>query len=121
MFSRNSPFSRKNYTLERLKLYEMIQANEALETFTGRRPTSFAYPCGQRFVGRGKATRSYVPLVAEHFLEGRGFLEEVCHHVSALPEPWTDAARELRRPPFLHRLTPPGTQYGATQGKAQKG
>ncbi len=47
-----------------------------METFAGRRPTSFAYPCGQRFVGRGKATRSYVPLVAEHFLVGRGFLDE---------------------------------------------
>ena len=75
MFSRNFPFSRETYTLERLK-HETIQANEAVETFTGRRPTSFAYPCGQRFVGRGKATRSYVPLVAEHFLVGRGFLDE---------------------------------------------
>lgn len=75
MSSRNFPFARENYTLERLKL-EMIQANEALETFAGRRPTSFAYPCGQRFVGRGKATRSYVSLVAEHFLVGRGFLDE---------------------------------------------
>jgi hypothetical protein len=47
-----------------------------LETITGRRPTNFAYLCGQRFVGRGKATRSYVPLVAEHFLVGREFLDE---------------------------------------------
>ncbi len=46
------------------------------QAFAGRRPTSFAYPCGQRFVGRGKATRSYVPLVAERFLVGRGFLDE---------------------------------------------
>jgi peptidoglycan/xylan/chitin deacetylase (PgdA/CDA1 family) len=77
--SRNFAFSRENaledYTLERLE-EELVQANEALEAFTGRRPTSFAYPCGQRFVGRGKATRSYVPLVAEHFLVGRGFLDE---------------------------------------------
>jgi peptidoglycan/xylan/chitin deacetylase (PgdA/CDA1 family) len=75
----NFPFSRENaledYTLERLE-QELIQANEALEVFAGRRPTSFAYPCGQRFVGRGKTTRSYVPLVAEHFLVGRGFLDE---------------------------------------------
>jgi peptidoglycan/xylan/chitin deacetylase (PgdA/CDA1 family) len=77
--SRNFPFSRENaledYTLESLE-EELIQASEALEMFTGQRPTSFAYPCGQRFVGRGKATRSYVPLVAEHFLVGRGFPDE---------------------------------------------
>ena len=77
--SRNFPFSRENaledYTLERLE-EELVQANEALEMVTGRRPTSFAYPCGQRFVGRGRAIRSYVPLVAEHFLVGRGFLDE---------------------------------------------
>ena len=75
----NFHFSRGNaledYTLEGLE-EELIQANEALEAFTGRRPTSFAYPCGQRFVGRGRAARSYVPLVAEHFLVGRGFLDE---------------------------------------------
>jgi peptidoglycan/xylan/chitin deacetylase (PgdA/CDA1 family) len=75
----NFPFSQENaledYTLERLE-HELIQANASLEAFAGRRPTSFAYPCGQRFVGRGKATRSYVPLVAEHFLVGRGFLDE---------------------------------------------
>jgi peptidoglycan-N-acetylglucosamine deacetylase len=79
MFSRNFPFSRENalenYTLERLE-HGMIEANEASETFAGRRPTSFAYPCGQRFVGRGKATRSHVPLVAEHFLVDCGFLDE---------------------------------------------
>lgn len=77
--SYNYPFSRGNaledYTLERLE-QELIRANEALEAFSGRRPTSFAYPCGQRFVGRGSATRSYVPLIAEHFLVGRGFLDE---------------------------------------------
>lgn len=77
--SHNYPFSRENaledYTLERLE-QELIRANRALEAFTGRHPTSFAYPCGQRFVGRGNDTRSYVPLVAEHFLVGRGFLDE---------------------------------------------
>jgi peptidoglycan-N-acetylglucosamine deacetylase len=75
----NFPFSRENaledYTLELLE-QELLKANEALEVFACRRPPSFAYPCGQRFVGRGKTTRSYVPLVAEHFLVGRGFLDE---------------------------------------------
>jgi peptidoglycan-N-acetylglucosamine deacetylase len=57
--------------------HELIRALEALERFAGRRPRSFAYPCGQRFVGRGKAIQSYVPLVAEHFLVGRRFLDEI--------------------------------------------
>lgn len=78
--SYNYPFSQGNaledYTLERLER-ELVQASQGLEAFTGRQPTSFAYPCGQRFVGRGKATQSYVPLVAEHFLVGRGFLDEM--------------------------------------------
>jgi peptidoglycan-N-acetylglucosamine deacetylase len=39
-------------------------------------PDTFAYPCGQSFVGRGKRTRSYVPLVAKLFLAGRGWLGE---------------------------------------------
>lgn len=39
-------------------------------------PKSFAYPCGQKFVGRGKNTKSYVPLVAQRFLTGRGWLNE---------------------------------------------
>ncbi len=75
----NYPFSRANaledYTLERLE-QELIRANQELEAFTGRRPTSFAYPCGQRFIGQGNATRSYVPLVAAHFLVARGYLDE---------------------------------------------
>ena len=33
---------------------------------------SFAYPCYQSFVGRGLTRRSYVPLVAQHCIAGRG-------------------------------------------------
>jgi hypothetical protein len=39
-------------------------------------PTVFAYPCGQTFVGRGKETKSYVPVVAGLFTVGRGWLDE---------------------------------------------
>ena len=39
-------------------------------------PTSFAYCCGQKFVGRGVDTRSYVPVIAERFRVGRGFRDE---------------------------------------------
>ena len=37
---------------------------------------TFAYPCGQTFVGRGRGTQSYVPVVAELFLIGRTWLDE---------------------------------------------
>ena len=39
----------------------------------GVRMVTFAYPCGQKFVGRGRQLKSYVPLIAEKFLVGRGF------------------------------------------------
>ena len=42
----------------------------------GVKPEVFAYPCGQTYIGRGKDTQSYVPLVAELFLTGRGWLDE---------------------------------------------
>jgi peptidoglycan-N-acetylglucosamine deacetylase len=33
---------------------------------------TFAYPCGQTFVGRGAGHRSYVPVIARHFAVARG-------------------------------------------------
>ena len=45
----------------------------------GVRPESFAYPCGQAFVGRGRDLRSYVPLVAERFVTGRLWLGEAAN------------------------------------------
>lgn len=32
---------------------------------------TFAYPCYSTYVGRGKSRRSYVPIIAKHFLAGR--------------------------------------------------
>jgi hypothetical protein len=43
------------------------------------KPATFAYPCGLKFVGRGLDVRSYVPLVAERFLVGRGYLDEAAN------------------------------------------
>jgi hypothetical protein len=42
----------------------------------GVKPKVFAYPCGSTFVGQGVNTKSYVPLIAELFLAGRGWLDE---------------------------------------------
>ena len=75
----NYAFSRSN-DLEDYDLKRMAQqldvANEQIESLLGVKPKDFAYPCGQKFVGRGLDTESYVPLVAERFLVGRGYLDE---------------------------------------------
>ncbi len=67
--------------LEDFDLDEMARdldnANREIEASVGVKPVSFAYPCGQKFVGRGKAARSYIPLVAERFESGRGYLDEM--------------------------------------------
>ena len=65
----------ENYTLEMMQ-HDLDGARAAIERLLGVRPTTFAYPCGQKFVGRGKDIKSYVPLVAERFIVGRGWLDE---------------------------------------------
>jgi peptidoglycan-N-acetylglucosamine deacetylase len=70
----NFEFARGNaledYTLEQMGA-DLAEATVAIERRLGVRPVSFAYPCGQTFVGRGVNTRSYVPLVARLFASGR--------------------------------------------------
>jgi len=78
----NFPWSRanalENCTLEKMER-ELIDASDAIRRLLHVAPTTFAYPCGQKFVGRSAEARSYVPLVAKHFLAGRGFKDEVVH------------------------------------------
>jgi peptidoglycan/xylan/chitin deacetylase (PgdA/CDA1 family) len=77
--SGNFPFAREraleNYTLEKMR-NELEQSNNIIERLLGVRPVSFAYPCGQKYVGRGRNLKSYVPLIAEEFLAGRGWMDE---------------------------------------------
>lgn len=65
----------ENYTLAEMKA-ELIRANDEIEALLGVRPTVFAYPCGQTYVKKGRETQSYVPIVAELFVSGRGWLDE---------------------------------------------
>ena len=65
----------EDYTLDRMK-QELEAANTSIESALGVRPATFAYPCGQKYVGRGRRLKSYVPLVAELFLAGRGWMDE---------------------------------------------
>jgi len=63
----NFPWSRsnalENYTVAMME-NELDSANRDTESLLGVKPTTFAYPCGEKFIGRGTETRSYVPLVA---------------------------------------------------------
>jgi peptidoglycan/xylan/chitin deacetylase (PgdA/CDA1 family) len=77
--SGNFPWAREkaleDYTLEKMR-EELMAANRRIHELLGVTPETFAYPCGQKFVGRGRETRSYVPVVAELFLAGRGWMDE---------------------------------------------
>jgi peptidoglycan-N-acetylglucosamine deacetylase len=72
-FSRNNAL--ENYDLQKIA-QEIDGANDQTQKLLGVKPKSFAYPCGQKFVGRGLDVQSYVPLVADRFLVGRGYLSE---------------------------------------------
>ena len=77
--SGNFLWARKNaleeYTPENM-MAELKQANAEIKKLLGVTATQFAYPCGQTFVGRGKNTKSYVPVIAELFQTGRVWLSE---------------------------------------------
>lgn len=75
----NFPWSRQkaleDYTIDEMRK-ELIAANKGIKELLGIEATVFAYPCGQTFIGRGQNTKSYVPVVSELFLTGRGWLDE---------------------------------------------
>jgi len=75
----NFPWSRQkaleDYTPAQMAA-ELDQANAKIESLLGVRAVTYAYPCGQKYVGRGEHTSSYVPLVAQRFIAGRGWRDE---------------------------------------------
>ena len=80
--SGNYAFARQNalenYTLQQIE-DDILQASQAIERRLELTPSTFAYPCGQTFVGRGESRRSYVPVVARRFLVGRRAFDEVAN------------------------------------------
>ena len=72
-FSRNNAL--ENYDLA-MMAQQLDRASDKIYQQLGVKPRTFAYPCGQKFVGRGTEVKSYVPLVADRFLAGRGYLDE---------------------------------------------
>jgi peptidoglycan/xylan/chitin deacetylase (PgdA/CDA1 family) len=77
-FSWSREHALENYTLTLME-NEMDSANTDTERLLHVKPTTFAYPCGEKFVGRGPDTKSYVPLVAKRFRAGRGFRDEAAN------------------------------------------
>ena len=73
LFSRNSAL--EDYTLDKMQV-DLDSANLVIKEMLGIVPVSFAYPCGQKFVGRGINTQSYVPLISAMFETGRGSNDE---------------------------------------------
>lgn len=75
----NFPWSAKNaledYTLDRMSR-QLNDASAQIQELLGVHPTTFAYPCGQKFVGRGPQMKSYIPLIGQKFLVGRGYMDE---------------------------------------------
>lgn len=65
----------ENYTIEEIAA-DIDAATKHIEDDFDITPRTFAYPCGQQFVGRGATSASYVPVIAERFVVGRGFRNE---------------------------------------------
>lgn len=69
----------ENYTLERIAA-ELDEASRLIEARLGVKPVSFAYSCGETAVGRGLRSKSYIPIVADRFTSGRGWLGEAANN-----------------------------------------
>ncbi len=72
-FARNKAL--EDYDLQTMKI-ELDSASNFIKEISGTLPFSFAYPCGQTYVGNGVNTKSYIPLIASLFETGRGWLNE---------------------------------------------
>jgi len=65
----------ETYTIERMRA-ELEDASRQIKELLGVTPTTYAYPCGLTTIGRGKNAQSFVPLIADMFVAGRGWLDE---------------------------------------------
>lgn len=64
-----------NYTVAEMRK-ELEQANAEIADLLGVTPRVYAYPCGQTYLGKGANAQSFIPLISEMFLAGRGWLDE---------------------------------------------
>jgi peptidoglycan/xylan/chitin deacetylase (PgdA/CDA1 family) len=75
-WSRNKAL--EDYTLKKMRT-ELTDCNKRIEELLNVKAEVFAYPCGQKYVGRGKKTKSYVPLISTLFVAGRGWMDEAAN------------------------------------------
>ncbi len=54
---------------------DVLEAERRLGELFPRESRSFAYPCYMTHVGAGENRQSYVPVIARHFIAGRGYGE----------------------------------------------
>lgn len=66
----------ENFTMDSMRK-NLLECSKAIKDELGVTATLFAYPCGQKYIGRGKHLKSYVPLIAEMFSSGRGWFDEM--------------------------------------------
>jgi peptidoglycan/xylan/chitin deacetylase (PgdA/CDA1 family) len=66
----------ENFTMDGMRK-NLLEAGKIIKDSLGVDARAFAYPCGQKYIGRGKKLQSYVPLIADMFVSGRGWLEEM--------------------------------------------
>ena len=71
----------EDYSLLSMKS-ELDSASNIIKEALGIDPVSFAYPCGQKFTGKGVNTKSYIPVIASMFESGRGWLDEAANDPS---------------------------------------
>lgn len=75
----NFDWSRDNaledFTLQGMSM-NLDSADKLIKKELGIQPVSFAFPCGQKFIGRGSNTKSYIPVISTMFETGRGWLDE---------------------------------------------
>ena len=65
----------EDYTLKKMEK-ELVDCNKRIEQLLQVKAEVFAYPCGQKYVGREAKTKSYVPTVSKMFVAGRGWRDE---------------------------------------------
>ena len=65
----------EDYTLQSMYA-ELDSASRIIENLLGVKPSSYAYPCGQTFIGKANETKSLVPLISSMFESGRTWMAE---------------------------------------------
>ncbi|MHB0877006.1 MAG: polysaccharide deacetylase family protein [Anaerolineae bacterium] len=88
--------SLETMTIEQIEA-DVLEAQARLaQALPGQADWTFCYPCYQDYVGEGATRRSYVPVIAHHFIAGRGRGEFANHPATCdLAYSWSWPAERL--------------------------